>query len=390
MKNNLTKILLFILVLFVSTANAQIQQFEWRLNNSTYSNVDPDGVGPANGSVTFTLQLHTISATVTSIRVIATGFSFQSTKAMIPTNPGCATVIDDPANITVGSFFSSSYSSVSQCNNFVQTIGSNTFDRTAAGTLDGLPRTISPTWVDVFTVTLWTLSNTYPQGGYVAINSGSTGSPSALGSYSVSVGAVEHIVNSLTITTPLALGGVLPVTYTSFTAGCTDKGALVKWTTGTEINSDYFELQRSNKDGIEWSTVNKVKAKGNSTTETSYEQMDQLGGAALYRLKQYDLDGTFHYSNIIRTNCADRNIEIVIYPVPARDVLNIVVRTDKAVKTQLEIYDASGRLVKKINAAIILGNNNIPVSLLGLANGQYVIRSTDPLLPLNKKFTIMH
>ena len=391
MKNYLPKILLFnLLLLLVSAANAQIQTFEWRLNNPTFSNVDPDGIGPAKGSVTFTLQLHTVSATVTSIRVIATGFSFQSNKAMVPTDPGCATVIDDPANITVGSFFSSSYSSVSQCNNFVQTIGSNTFDRTAAGTLDGLPRTITPTWVDVFTVTLWTLTTTYPQGGYVAINSGSTGAPSPLGSYSVSVGAVEHIVNSLTTTTPLAIGSPLPVTYTSFTAGCNQKGALVKWTTGTEINSDYFELQRSNKDGIDWNTVSKIKAKGNSTTETSYEQMDLLGGAALYRLKQYDLDGTFHYSNIIKTNCDTRNIEIVIYPVPAKDVLNIVVRTDKAFKTQFEIYDASGRLVKKVNATILSGNNNLPVSLLGLADGQYIIRSTDLALPLNKKFTIMH
>ena len=246
---------------------------------------------------------------------------------------------------------------------------------------------INSRWDTLLYITLNTLQPTYPQGGYAYIQKTSE----ALGA-SLSDPSFANIpISVFSGERPLGLN-VAPVTYTSFNAGCTDKGALVKWTTGTEMNSDYFELQRSNKDGNEWSTVNKVKvkAKGNSTTETNYEQMDQLGGAALYRLKQYDLDGTFHYSNIIRTNCADRNIEIVIYPVPARDVLNIVVRTDKAVKTQLEIYDASGRLVKKINTAIISGNNNIPVSLLGLANGQYVIRSTDPLLPLNKKFTIMH
>jgi len=148
-------------------------------------------------------------------------------------------------------------------------------------------------------------------------------------------------------------------------------------------------LQRS-KDGNEWSSVSKVKAKGNSTIETSYEQMDFLGGAALYRLKQFDFDGKFYYSTIIRTNCDDRNIEIVIYPVPARDVLNVVIKTAKAIKTQLEIYDAAGRLVKKVNVAILVGNNNLPINLAGLANGQYVIRSNDPTLQLNKKFTILH
>ena len=396
MKKYLLNTILSCIILLLFDFQSNAQTCEWRLVNPIFNATDPDGAGPAKGSVTFTFQVHTVSGSIPNVTGLSCGWSFQSSLAMIPTTPGCATV-NTPANVVIspGIFTTGAYAynTVAQCNIFVQNIGGKSFDRTSAGTLEGSPITLTTTWANVYSITLWTLSAVSPEGGFVIINSGAGGTPNELGSYAISdLGFNEYIANSLTATTPLAIGGVLPVTYTSFTAGCTDKGALIKWTTGTELNADYFELQRSNKDGIEWSNVNKtkVKAKGNSTTETNYEQMDQLGGAALYRLKQYDLDGTFHYSNIIRTNCADRNIEIVIYPVPAKDVLNIVVRTDKAVKTQLEIYDASGRLVKKINTAIISGNNNIPVSLLGLANGQYIIRSTDPLLPLNKKFTIMH
>ena len=394
MKNILQNIILTSLILLLLNISAKSQVCEWKLVNPIFSSADPDGAGPATGSVTFKFQVHTISGSIPNVTGFSCGWSFQSSLAMIPTTPGCNINVNTPANVVIapGIFTTAgyAYNTVSQCNNFTQNIAGRVYDKTSSGTFEGGPITLTTTWVDVYTVTLWTLSATSPQGGFAIINSGSGGTPNELGSYAISdIGFTEYVVNSLTATTPLAIGSVLPVTYTNFGASCTDKGALVKWTTGTEINSDYFELQRS-KDGNDWNTVSKIKAKGNSSIETSYEQMDLLGGAALYRLKQFDNDGKFYYSTIIKTNCNERNTEIVIYPVPAKDILNVVIKTDKAVKTQFEIFDASGKLVKKINAPIFAGNNNLPISLVGLANGQYMIRSTDPALPLNKKFTILH
>ncbi len=384
MKNKLF-FLICCLIFSISYLNAQTVSI--RMTLVSYSSADPDGAGPALGSVVINYEL---MASASGILSDGIGLStlYQSTELMAtPTNSvvkmGLLASAPGSWNQTV---FNTSGNPITPV-----IYGGKNFDRRTIISFSestGTPNcTISTTFTPYAQVTYWTLKPTSPQGGFMTTEPGATVPQNVVSSDG---GLTSYDLLSPNLNSPIALANVLPVTYTSFTAGCTDKGALVKWTTGTEINSGYFELQRSNKDGIEWSTVSKLKAKGNSTIETSYEQIDQLGGAALYRLKQYDLDGTFHYSNIIRTNCADRNIEIVIYPVPAKDVLNIVVRIDKSVKTQLEIYDASGRLVKKINAAIISGNNNIHVSLLGLANGQYVIRSTDPLLPLNKKFTIMH
>ena len=394
MKNNIPT-LIIILLLFISTGSYS-QEFQWQVVNPTFNATDPDGAGPATGSVSFTIQLRTrVALSTIPVSAITIGVSYQSSKIMLPTGVPCGTSSGavQPSNISVSpSFPSYTYNAVNHCSGVVNfTAGGQLFDRRAVGTFDGGAEvTITNTWTNVYTTTFWTLSAVTPQGGYIALNSTNLAAPGPNSNFELSDDAANtYQASSLTYTTPLAIGSVLPVTYTNFTAGCTDKGALVKWATGTEINSDYFELQRS-KDGNDWATVSKVKAKGNSTTETSYEQMDPLGGAAMYRLKQFDFDGKFYYSNIIRTNCADRNTEIVIYPVPAKDVLNVVVRTDKAVKTQFEIFDAAGRLVKKVNAAIIAGNNNIPINLTGLADGQYIIRSTDPALTLNKKFTILH
>ena len=386
MKN---KLLFLICYLILSTSCLYAQTVSIRMTLVSYSSADPDGAGPALGSVVINYEL---MASASGVLADGIGLStlYQSAELMAtPTNSvvkmGLLASAPGSWNQTV---FNTAGNPIAPV-----TYGGKNFDRRTiisfSESIGDHNCIISTTFTPYAQVTYWTLKPTSPQGGFMTTEPGATVPQNVVSSDG---GLTSYDLLSPNLNSPISLGSVLPVTYTNFTAGCTDKGALIKWTTGTELNADYFELQRSNKDGIEWSNVNKakIKAKGNSTTETNYEQMDQLGGAALYRLKQYDLDGTFHYSNIIRTNCADRNIEIVIYPVPARDVLNIVVRTDKAVKTQLEIYDASGRLVKKINTAIISGNNNIPVSLLGLANGQYVIRSTDPLLPLNKKFTIMH
>ena len=388
----LTAFSLFVLLIQVK-GYSQVD-FEWRINNVIFNSTDPDGAGAATGSVTFTMQLHTRNiGAIIPITAMSTGFCWQTANAMLPTGVPCATSTLQTSNIVMGPSFSGyTFNTINHCSGIPNVIsGGQTFDRRVVGTIEGgVDVPISNAWINVFTATLWTRNLTAPQGGFIVLNSTFMGNPGGFANYDISNAAADALdANSLTFSTPLGIGGVLPVTYTSLTAGCTDKGALVKWSTGTELNADYFELQRS-KDGNEWSSVSKVKAKGNSTIETSYEQMDLLGGAALYRLKQFDFDGKFYYSTIIRTNCDDRNIEIVIYPVPARDVLNVVIKTAKAIKTQLEIYDAAGRLVKKVNVAILVGNNNLPINLAGLANGQYVIRSNDPTLQLNKKFTILH
>lgn len=392
MKKILPAIILTALFI-VSTFHINAQVCEWRLVNPVFNSTDPDGVGPAKGSITFVFQVHTSSGTIANVTGLSCGWSYQSSSAMIPTTPGC-TPVNTPANVSIspGIFTTGgyAYNNVNQCNNFTQTVGGQTFDRTSAGSLEGSGITLTTTWTDVYTVTLWTLGNINPQGGYLIINSGSTGSPNPLGSYAISDASFnDYTVNSLTATTPLAAGGLLPVTYATFSATCNDKGALINWTTGNELNADYFELQRS-KDGTEWSTVSKIKAKGNSTIETNYQIIDVLGGTSLYRLQQYDLNGNFNYSSITKTSCDNRSREISIYPVPANDILHVVIKTDKTLKIPLEIYDALGRLIKTINYNVIAGSNNIAISLAGLANGQFVIRSTEPTFYLNKKFTIVH
>jgi Secretion system C-terminal sorting domain len=395
MKKYLHKaILLSSILTLTAIVKTNAQVCEWRLANNTYSSVDPDGAGPATGSVTFTLQIHTVSGSIPNVNVISCGWSYQSAAAMIPTTPGCS-IVSNPANVTVSPAFISggfAYTVVNQCNTtLVQSTGGQTFNRTVAGTLDGTNITLTTAWVDVMTATMWTLGTVNPQGGYAVINSGAGGSPGQLGSYSVSdVGANEFVVNSLTFATPLPLGSsIVPVQYTKFDANCSDKGALISWATSSENNADYFEVQRS-KDGVEWASVSKTKATGTlNGAEHKYQQLDLLGGSALYRVKQVDKNGAFTYTDIKRTNCDSKATDIVIYPVPAHDVLNVVIKSDKTASTQFIIYDGTGRAVKKVNLNVVAGSNNFPVYLNGFVSGEYIIRSVDPAFNFSRKFTVL-
>ena len=365
---------------------------EWRLNSPTYSAVDPDGAGPATGSVTFTMQIHTISGTVSNVNAISTGWSYQSASSMIPTTPGCA-VVSNPANVTMSAAFLAggfAFTTVNQCGSFNQTVGGHDFDKRAVGTLDGTDINISTTWIDVYTVTLWTLGATPPEAGYVIINSSEGGTPGEFSTYAVSDDqANEYAANSLTYDTPLVLGSsVLPVLFTKFEAGCNNSGAVVSWSTGSEFNSNYFELQRSIT-GSDWTSVATIKAAGNSSTGHTYQQLDLNGGKAYYRIKQVDLDGHPIYTSVIRTNCDRKAIDMVIYPVPARDILNVVVRADRSLKTQLFIVDGLGKIVIRRDATLLNGNNTFLFDLKGLASGAYIIRSNAPGVEVNKTFNII-
>jgi hypothetical protein len=180
----------------------------------------------------------------------------------------------------------------------------------------------------------------------------------------------------------------LPVNITNYEVMCNDKGALIKWTTTNEQNSDKFEIQRSTN-SIDWVAIDNVAAAGNSDVQRNYQYLDLNGGAAFYRIRQVDKDGRFIYTAIKQTNCKVSQFDITLYPVPASDRLNVVIKSDQALKTDLQIVDISGRIVSRTATQINKGNNNIILNVNELPGGQYVLTSSDPSIIINRKFTVM-
>ena len=384
------KTLLFLFLTFVASFSFA-QTFEWRLGKMTYNPADPDGAGPATGQVSFTLQIHTTAGTVDNITQLSTGYAYQSAAAMVPTDPGCTTTSGTPANIAMSPAFTTAgfaYTVVSQCNPVSPAIatGGQTFDRRANGVVDNGTISIGTAWVDVFTVTLWTLGAADPKGGYVVINASEGGAPGEYTTYSVSdLFANQYPSNSLTFTTPLALSSAsLPVEFTRFNVECSGTtGTIVRWATALERDNSHFEVERSN-DGTNWTSLGRV----NSNSSHIYEFVDKTGGQAVYRVKQVDLNGAFSYTTLVRTTCGSQSFFVNLYPVPAKDKLTLVVGTDKAVRTTVRVLDNNGRVVMTTPLMIAKGTNNFTLDVSHLPQGQYYIRGGEAGLEINQRFTI--
>jgi len=101
-------------------------------------------------------------------------------------------------------------------------------------------------------------------------------------------------------TGPLVFGSALPIELVSFEANVNEDRIDLKWITATEINNNYFTIERS-KDGNAWEEVLMTLGAGNSNQLIEYYEVDYdpINGISYYRLKQTDFDGKYSYSNIV-------------------------------------------------------------------------------------------
>jgi hypothetical protein len=182
----------------------------------------------------------------------------------------------------------------------------------------------------------------------------------------------------------------LPVVFSSYDVKCNDKGAMLRWTTASEQNSSKFEIQRSTN-GTDWRTVGTVAAAGNSSDTRNYQYLDiSGGGAAQYRIRQVDINGEFTYTAVRLTSCRSVLFDVVLYPVPANDKLNVVVKSEMDIQTELRVVDMGGKVVRTIFAQISKGSTNLTVPVQSLAAGQYMLVSTDPAVNISSKFVVAH
>ena len=171
----------------------------------------------------------------------------------------------------------------------------------------------------------------------------------------------------------------LPVNLSSFTGSKAGETDILKWTSSSEQNNAYFNLQHST-DGIRFVTLQKVltqAAGGNSATSLNYQTINPnpTTGHNYYRLEQVDIDGisTLH-AKVIDLNRSGNGSIVNIYPNPVNDVLNIDLMATEAAVTVVKITDMSGRLVKQVQTNSVQGLNTINISLNALSSGLYTIQ----------------
>ncbi len=138
----------------------------------------------------------------------------------------------------------------------------------------------------------------------------------------------------------------LPVTLTEFDAVYQDDHVNLNWTTASEINNAYFEIERST-DTKDWTTIGQVQGHGNSNVINYYTAVDNLAdvipsGAIYYRLKQVDFNGNFTYSFIRTVNISTPVLSVQVYPNPVSTTLNVVCTNSEAKPITLRLITMNG------------------------------------------------
>ncbi|MFZ9846636.1 MAG: T9SS type A sorting domain-containing protein [Flavobacteriales bacterium] len=145
----------------------------------------------------------------------------------------------------------------------------------------------------------------------------------------------------------------LPVKLVSCSAKLNDDFNLdVKWSTASDINNDYFVVERS-KDASYFEPIATINGAGNSNQIINYYASDEapLPGISFYRLKQVDFDGTTSYSSIVmvNSNAAENRVNsfgFTLYPNPTNNIAHLsFFNIDKESEVMINVYDLQGKNV---------------------------------------------
>ena len=149
-----------------------------------------------------------------------------------------------------------------------------------------------------------------------------------------------------TLATTDSLLSPLPVTWLNFEAVYLAQAVDLNWTTASEINNSYFDIERSTN-GNEWTSIGKVQGHGTSNVINSYTEIDNLSGVVpsgifYYRLKQVDFNNLYQYSWIQSVNILTQPTAFQFYPNPAGNTLNIKWISSNTDNTTLRLVNVSG------------------------------------------------
>jgi hypothetical protein len=162
------------------------------------------------------------------------------------------------------------------------------------------------------------------------------------------------------------VNSVLPVRLINFDGHRQSNAVKLNWTTSQEFNTDNFEIQR--KTTGDWESISLVNAAGSTGSRTDYSFTDNSAPASIiyYRLKQNDIDLRFTYSNILRISAKDVSNEVLVYPNPFSNQVNISVHSPNEQSVNAFIYDLGGRIVRTEVRKLYPGNNNFTINGLQL------------------------
>ncbi len=185
---------------------------------------------------------------------------------------------------------------------------------------------------------------------------------------------------------------LLPVELQYFDAKQEEKSVMLEWSTLSELNNDFFTLEKS-INGIDFREVSTVQGAGTSQEAHYYSYLDEKaverasGYANLYyRLKQTDFDGTYSYSDIKVVNLPVSGILGISNLWQESDNLLIDLSIPAGTRLEGRIISLDGRIIQSKLFEVSQGREQLSFDISNLPRGMYLFSASDNNTQISQKF----
>lgn len=180
----------------------------------------------------------------------------------------------------------------------------------------------------------------------------------------------------------------LPITLLYFDARLRENAVVLKWVTASEVNNDYFTVEKT-KDAVTFEEVAFLKGAGNTSETRNYNFVDEnpYESISYYRLKQTDFDGNFTYSELVPVeNFKNKEMVFAVFPNPSDGTnINISMKRNSAnEEVPVILMDINGKeifskIVKTDDAGFCITaidiQKRLPAGIYMIASNQNVLQS---------------
>ncbi len=199
---------------------------------------------------------------------------------------------------------------------------------------------------------------------------------------------LEHGSNAYVLQVPVtgfssfyfaASNATLPLQLLTFTGTLKNNITTnLNWKTTNELNTSHFIVERS-LDAQQFSQIGTVTAIGSASAENNYTFDDQdvadlQSQQVYYRLKMFDKNGIYRYSNIIKVTLPGLQNDISIFPNPVVGDVNASITSAAACSAEWMIIDNAGRILLQNTTLLKKGKNDLIINISQVASGSYYLK----------------
>lgn len=161
----------------------------------------------------------------------------------------------------------------------------------------------------------------------------------------------------------------LPVELISFSARALSSSVQLNWETASELNNDFFTIERSQNAEV-WDDLIIIKGAGTTSLPSQYQFKDTqpVAGISFYRLKQTDFDGKYEFSKIVSVKFEGIK-DLIISPNPSSGLFTIANRQLES--RQIRLFNSLGQAFE-VDSAI--DNSDTLINISSFPSGMYILQ----------------